>query len=230
MIELKNISKSYKMSEENEIKAIDNLSLKIEKGEFVSITGKSGSGKTTLLNIISCLDKPDKGIYYLNGLNINLKNDNEMSVLRNKKIGFIFQNFKLLSRLNAYENIEIPLIYKKVPKLKRKQLIEKYAKQLEIETRLKHKPNELSGGQQQRIAIARALVTEPDIIIADEPTGALDEKTGKQIICILKKLNEQGKTVIIVTHDIDVANMTNREILIKDGKIANDTYNRRQLK
>lgn len=230
MIELKNISKSYKMSEENEVKAIDNISLKIEKGEFVSIIGKSGSGKTTLLNIISCLDKPDKGIYYLNGLNINLKNDNEMSVLRNKKIGFIFQNFNLLSRLNAYENIEIPLIYKKVPKLKRKQLIEKYAKQLEIETRLKHKPNELSGGQQQRIAIARALVTEPDIIIADEPTGALDEKTGKQIICILKKLNEQGKTVIIVTHDIDIANMTNRKILIKDGKIANDTYNRRQLK
>lgn len=230
MIELKNISKSYKMSEENEVKAIDNISLKIENGEFVSIIGKSGSGKTTLLNIISCLDKPDKGIYYLNGLNINLKNDNEMSVLRNKKIGFIFQNFNLLSRLNAYENIEIPLIYKKVPKLKRKQLIEKYAKQLEIETRLKHKPNELSGGQQQRIAIARALVTEPDIIIADEPTGALDEKTGKQIICILKKLNEQGKTVIIVTHDIDIANMTNRKILIKDGKIANDTYNRRQLK
>lgn len=223
MIELKNISKTYELSKDNKIKALDNISLKIEKGEFVSIIGKSGSGKTTLLNIISCLDKPDIGEYYLDNINVSIKIDKELSLIRNKKIGFIFQNFNLLSKLNSYENIEIPLIYQRISKAKRKELILNSAKQLEIEERLNHKPNELSGGQQQRVAIARALVTNPDIIIADEPTGALDENTGKQIISILKDLNQKGKTVIIVTHDLDIANVANRKILIKDGKIESDT-------
>ncbi len=161
MIELKNITKTYELSKENKIKALDNISLKIEKGEFVSIIGKSGSGKTTLLNIISCLDKPNNGEYYLDNINISIKTDKELSLIRNEKIGFIFQNFNLLSKLNSYENIEIPLIYQRIPKFKRKELILNSAKQLEIEGRLNHKPNELSGGQQQRVAIARALVTNP---------------------------------------------------------------------
>lgn len=223
MIELNNITKTYELSKDNKIKALDNITLKIKKGEFVSIVGKSGSGKTTLLNIISCLDKPDSGTYYLNDINVSIKTDKELSSIRNKKIGFIFQNFNLLSKLNSYENIEIPLIYKRLSKAKRKELILNSAKQLEIEERLNHKPNELSGGQQQRVAIARALVTDPDIIIADEPTGALDESTGKQIIDILKNLNKKGKTVIIVTHDLEIANVAKRKILIKDGKIESDT-------
>lgn len=180
-------------------------------------------GKSTLLNIISCLDQKIKGSYVLDGNEIQRKKSKELAKIRNKYFGFIFQNFNLLQKLTAYENIEIPLIYKRIPRKKRKQLIEKYAKQVGIEERLKHKPNELSGGQQQRVAIARALVTDPKIIMADEPTGALDEATGIQIMEILKELNAQGKTILLVTHDMDLANQAKRKIVLSDGKIISDS-------
>lgn len=180
-------------------------------------------GKSTLLNIISCLDKKIKGSYFLDNYEIQKKKPKELAKIRNKYFGFIFQNFNLLQKLTAYENIEIPLIYKRVPRRKRKELIEKYAKRVGILERLKHKPNELSGGQQQRVAIARALVTDPKIIMADEPTGALDEATGIQIMEILKELNKDGKTVLLVTHDMDLANQAKRKIVISDGKIISDT-------
>jgi putative ABC transport system ATP-binding protein len=170
MIELKNVEKEYVLSKNNSVVALKDISLKIEDGEFVAIIGKSGSGKTTLLNTIACLDKEIKGEYFLDNILINKKKPNELAKIRNKHFGFIFQNFNLLQKLTAYENIEVPLIYKRVPRRNRKKLIEEYAKKVGIKDRLSHKPNELSGGQQQRIAIARALVTNPQIIIADEPT------------------------------------------------------------
>ena len=223
MIELKNISKEYVLSKDNIVTALNDINLEIEEGEFVAIVGKSGSGKSTLLNIISCLDKKISGSYLLDGNVIQQKKAKDLAKIRNQYFGFIFQNFNLLSKLTAYENIEIPLIYKRVPRRKRKELIEKYAKKVGIDERLKHKPNELSGGQQQRVAIARALVTDPKIIMADEPTGALDEATGIQIMKILKDLNQEGKTVLLVTHDMDLANQAKRKIVISDGKIISDS-------
>ena len=203
MIELKNLKKEYVLSKNNKVLALQDINLTIDEGEFVAIVGKSGSGKSTLLNVISCLDKEFSGEYFLEGENIRKKRKNELAKIRNRSFGFIFQNFNLLQKLTAYENIEIPLIYKKVPRRKRKELIEKYAEKLEIKDRLQHKPNELSGGQQQRVAIARALVTNPKVIMADEPTGALDEATGIQIVEILKELNQEGKTILLITHDSD---------------------------
>lgn len=180
-------------------------------------------GKSTLLNIISCLDKKIEGTYYLGENLINKKKSKELAKIRNQYFGFVFQNFNLLQKLTAYENIEIPLIYKRVPRRERKKLIEKYAEKVGILERLGHRPNELSGGQQQRVAIARALVTNPKIIMADEPTGALDEATGIQIMKILKDLNDEGKTVLLVTHDMDLANQAKRKIVISDGRLISDT-------
>ncbi|MBR1539725.1 MAG: ABC transporter ATP-binding protein [Clostridia bacterium] len=223
MIKLKDIRKEYVLSKDNIVTALNDINLEIEEGEFVAIVGKSGSGKSTLLNIISCLDKEIKGSYILDDYKIQRKKPKELAKIRNQYFGFIFQNFNLLQKLTAYENIEIPLIYKRVPRKKRKELIEKYAEKVGILERLKHKPNELSGGQQQRVAIARALVTDPKIIMADEPTGALDEATGIQIMQILKELNNEGKTVLLVTHDMDLANQAKRKIVISDGKIISDS-------
>lgn len=222
MINLIDVNKEYILSEKNKIDALKKINLKIKPGEFISIIGKSGSGKSTLLNIISCLDNKYIGEYYLNDVNMTEKKLNELAEIRNKTFGFIFQNFNLLQKLTAIENIEIPLIYKKIPKRQRLEIINKVAKDLEISNRLMHKPKELSGGEQQRVAIARALVTNPDIILADEPTGALDEKTGRQILNILKRLNEKGKTVIIVTHDLEISRLTDRTITLSDGKIISD--------
>lgn len=222
MIELKNLKKEYVLSKNNKVLALQNINLTIDEGEFVAIVGKSGSGKSTLLNVISCLDKEFSGEYFLEGENIRKKRKNELAKIRNRSFGFIFQNFNLLQKLTAYENIEIPLIYKKVPRRKRKELIEKYAEKLEIKDRLQHKPNELSGGQQQRVAIARALVTNPKVIMADEPTGALDEATGIQIVEILKELNQEGKTILLITHDSDLAKMAKRKIVLSDGMIIQD--------
>ncbi len=222
MIELKNVSKDYYLTEENSVRALSDINLKINKGEFVSIIGKSGSGKSTLLNVISCMDSNFVGEYFLLDEKMNAKKKKELATIRNKNFGFIFQNFNLLSKLTAYENIEIPLIYKRVPKGKRKQIINQVAKELEIEDRLYHTPKELSGGQQQRVAIARALVTDPEIILADEPTGALDVKTGKQILDILVNLNKKGKTVIMVTHDLDLSKKAKRVVTLSDGKIISD--------
>lgn len=222
MINIKNVNKEYILSTNNKVVALKNINLNIQKGEFLSIVGKSGSGKSTLLNIISCMDNKYTGEYFLHNQDMTSKRLNELASIRNSTFGFIFQNFNLLQKLTAFENIEIPLIYKKIPKAKRKEIIENIAKNLEIEKRLKHKPKELSGGEQQRVAIARALVTNPDVILADEPTGALDEKTGKQILEILKDLNKKGKTVIIVTHDLELSKMTNRTITLSDGMIISD--------
>ena len=222
MINLKKLNKVYYLTETNKVHALSNINLSIKKGEFISIVGKSGSGKSTLLKIISCMDNKYDGEYLLNKETMFNKKLNELANIRNSTFGFIFQNFNLLPKLTAYENIEIPLIYKRVAKKKRKEIIINIATSLEIEDRLNHKPKELSGGEQQRVAIARALVTNPNIILADEPTGALDERTGKQILKILKDLNKQGKTVIIVTHDLELSRMTDRTITLSDGKIISD--------
>lgn len=222
MIDIKNVNKEYFLSANNKVQALKNINLHINKGEFISIVGKSGSGKSTLLNVISCMDNKYTGNYYLNNKSMTNKKVGELATIRNSMFGFIFQNFNLLQKLTAYENIEIPLIYKKVPKKQRKEIIMNVAEKMGIEKRLRHRPNELSGGEMQRVAIARALVTNPDVILADEPTGALDEKTGKQILNILKKLNDDGKTVIIVTHDLDLSKLTDRIITLSDGKIISD--------
>ena len=222
MINLKKVNKEYFLTETNKVHALKDINLKIKEGEFISIVGKSGSGKSTLLNIISCMDNKYDGEYLLNKETMTNKKLNELANIRNNTFGFIFQNFNLLPKLTSYENIEIPLIYKRVAKKKRKEIIINIATSLEIEDRLNHKPKELSGGEQQRVAIARALVTNPSVILADEPTGALDEKTGKQILKILKDLNKQGKTVIIVTHDLELSRTTDRTITLSDGKIISD--------
>ena len=222
MIKLEHINKDYELTKDNKVSALKDVSLEINKGEFVAIIGKSGSGKSTLLNLISCMDSRYKGNYFLYDELMNNKSKKQLASIRNSKFGFIFQNFNLLSKMTGFENIEVPLIYKKVPKKKRKEIIEKIAKDLEIDDRLNHTPKELSGGEQQRVAIARALVTDPDVILADEPTGALDVKTGEQILKILEDLNNKGKTVIIVTHDLDLAKRCKRVISISDGKILSD--------
>ena len=222
MIKLEHINKDYELTKDNKVSALKDVSLEINKGEFVAIIGKSGSGKSTLLNLISCMDSRYKGNYFLYDELMNNKSKKQLASIRNSKFGFIFQNFNLLSKMTGFENIEVPLIYKKVPKRKRNEIIENVAKDLGILDRLEHTPKELSGGEQQRVAIARALVTDPDVILADEPTGALDVKTGEQILKILEDLNNKGKTVIIVTHDLDLAKRCKRVISISDGKILSD--------
>jgi putative ABC transport system ATP-binding protein len=222
MINIHGLDKKYILTKDNSVDALKKIDLKIDEGEFVSIIGKSGSGKSTLLNVISCMDSKYSGSYILDGMELNGKKIKDLAKIRNSYFGFIFQNFNLLNKLTAYENIELPLIYKRVPKRKRRGIIESIAKDLEIEDRLDHKPIELSGGEQQRVAIARALVTNPKIILADEPTGSLDQKTGKQILDILKNLNKNGQTIIMVTHDLELAKNAKRIVTISDGKIIND--------
>ena len=222
MINLKNVNKTYFLTLENRVNALKDVNLKIDDGEFVAIIGKSGSGKSTLLNLISCMDSRFTGDYNLDKISMNNKSRKELATIRNKTFGFVFQNFNLLSKYTAYENIELPLIYKRVPRRERKAMIEKVANELEIFDRLKHRPKELSGGEQQRVAIARALVTNPSVILADEPTGALDVKTGEQIMKILDKLNKDGKTIILVTHDLDLSKKARRVITLSDGKIVSD--------
>ncbi len=225
MIELKHIKKYYKMGEGNVVKALDDISLKINDGEFVAIIGPSGSGKSTLMNIIGCLDIATEGEYYVDGVEISKFKENQLAYLRNKKFGFIFQGFNLLHKLSAYENVELPLIYQGLKKRERHELAEKSLEQVAMAERQKHKPTELSGGQQQRVAIARALATQPSVILADEPTGNLDSKTGEEVIQILNDLNKKGTTIILITHNSDVANHAKRIIRIHDGKIIED-YNK----
>lgn len=221
VIDIKNISKIYKMGI-NELKALDDVSLSINKGEFVSIVGPSGAGKSTLMNIIGCLDVASDGEYILDGVNTTNCNDNKLAEIRNAKIGFIFQNYNLLSKLNVVENVELPLLYMGIQDNEIKERVLSSLKRVGLDTHLKHKPSELSGGQKQRVAIARALVTQPQIILADEPTGALDSKTGKEVLQMLKKLNEEGNTIVLITHDKDIAAQANRIITVKDGKIYSD--------
>lgn len=218
IIEANNLTKKYQIGDE-ELKALDNISLNISRGEFVSVVGPSGSGKSTFMNIIGCLDAADEGEYILDGENIKNIESDGLSDIRNKKIGFIFQNFNLLNKLSAIENIELPLIYKEIDTKKRREIALKCLENVGLESRKNHKPNQLSGGQQQRVAIARAIATNPEILLADEPTGALDSKTSKEILNILEKLNEDGKTIIMITHDLDIASKAKRQIRIKDGKL-----------
>ena len=209
MIQLKNICKSFTLGNE-EIKALDMIDFNVEKGEFVSIIGPSGSGKSTLMNILGLLDVADSGEYILDDITIKNATDDVLSEIRNKKIGFIFQNFNLLQKMNALENVEVPLIYRGLKHEESKKIAYEYLEKVGLKGREKHLPNQLSGGQQQRVAIARALAGNPEIILADEPTGALDSKTSKEVMEILKKLNEEGQTIILITHDINVAKQAKR--------------------
>lgn len=224
MLELKHIKKYYKMGDTT-VKALDDVSLKIEDGEFVTIIGPSGSGKSTMMNIVGCLDVATSGEYYVDGVEISNYSENQLAYLRNKKMGFIFQGFNLLQNLNAFENVELPLIYQGIPKAERQKRVVEALEMVGMKERMKHKPSELSGGQQQRVAIARALATKPMCILADEPTGNLDTKTGNEIMKILKNLNEQGTTVVIITHNDEIAKLSRRVVHILDGKIYSDEIN-----
>ncbi len=219
MIRLEDVSKIYQMGD-TELRALDHVNLEIKDGEFVSIIGPSGSGKSTMMNIIGCLDIADEGEYYLDDQPIEEYSDDELAKIRNKKIGFIFQNFNLIGSLSARENIELPLIYQKVPREERNKRVEEALKEVGLWERRDHKPKELSGGQQQRIAIARAIATRPSIYLGDEPTGNLDSKTSDEIMKIFKKLHKEGNTVILITHDEDVAKQAHRSIRIKDGHLS----------
>jgi len=219
LISLTKINKQYTVGDEV-VNALDNVSLEIEKGEFLAIVGPSGSGKSTLMNILGCLDIPTSGKYILDGITIEKAKENELSTIRNQKIGFIFQNFNLLTKLSAIENVELPLIYRGVKQGERRKVATESLKKVGLGERVHHLPTKLSGGQQQRVAIARALAGNPPILLADEPTGALDSKTSKAIMELLKELNKQGHTIIIITHDLEVANQAKRVVQIKDGKLA----------
>ncbi len=219
MIRLKNICKSYQLGEV-EVEVLKNVNLHVKPHEFVSILGPSGSGKSTLMNIIGCLDVPDSGDYILDGNYVDDCTDNELSDIRGKKIGFIFQQFNLLSDLTAYENVEMPLLYRKIPKSERRERTLKTLEQVGLKDRMDHKPSQLSGGQQQRVAIARVLAAEPSIILADEPTGNLDSTSGNEIMEIIKGLWRQGNTIVLITHDINVANQAQRKVYVRDGRLS----------
>ena len=222
MISVKNLKKTYFLGGE-EVYALDDVSLLIKEHEFVAIIGQSGSGKSTFMNMLGCLDRPDSGEITLDGTDILKCKEKELSVIRNKKIGFIFQQFHLLPKLSALENVELPLIYQGMPTKKRREKAVKALKAVGLEKRMNHKPNQLSGGQQQRVAIARALVGEPSLILADEPTGNLDSRSGKEIMMLLHNLHEEGNTIVLITHDNNVAMEAPRQVQISDGKIIKDS-------
>lgn len=216
MIQLNNVSKIYQIGGER-VTALSHATMQIAQGEFVSIIGPSGSGKSTMMNIIGCLDTADEGEYLLDGISIEKYRESELARIRNRKIGFIFQNFNLLPRLTAEENVELPLIYQKMKQGERKKRVEEALEQVELSHRMHHKPMELSGGQQQRVAIARALVTRPSLFLADEPSGNLDLATGKEIMKLFHKLHEEGNTIVLITHDNGIADEAERKIKIRDG-------------
>lgn len=218
IITVDNINKTYKNGS-LELQVLKNISFKIDKGEFLAIMGSSGSGKSTMMNILGCLDNQYEGRYILDGIDISKSTENELSEIRNKKIGFIFQSFNLLPRLTALENVELPLVYSSIPKEERHKRANELLEMVGLKERIHHRPNELSGGQRQRVAIARALANNPSIILADEPTGNLDSKSEEEIIEILQKLNKMGKTIVIVTHEPSIGEIAERKIVFKDGEI-----------
>ena len=224
MININSLSKEYIMGD-NKLLALDNIDLSINEGDFVSIMGSSGSGKSTLMNIIGCLDVPSSGEYHFRDKNVSTLNSNKLAELRNKDIGFVFQNFNLLPRLNAQENVVLPLLYSGKNLKERNELAIEALESVGLKDRVHHRPNQLSGGQQQRVSIARAIAGSPKLILADEPTGALDSKTGLEIMKILNDLNAQGITIVLVTHEDDIANYGSRIIKMKDGKILEDKKN-----
>lgn len=221
-IALANVKKIYHMGD-TEVAALAGINLNISAGEFTAIMGPSGSGKSTLMNILGCLDRPTEGSYLLDGQEVAFMTDDQLAVTRNKKIGFVFQNFNLLPRISAMQNVALPLVYSGVPKKDREQKAIEALEAVGLEKRLDHRPNELSGGQRQRVAIARALVNDPTIIMADEPTGNLDSKSGVEVMAIFDKLNALGRTIILVTHEPDIAEYAKRVIHVRDGLIVRDT-------
>lgn len=224
LIEIRDVCKIYNPGE-NEVRALDHVDLTIDKNEFVAIIGQSGSGKSTLMNMLGCLDVPTSGTYILNGQDVSGLSDDELSDIRNREIGFIFQGFNLIAGLTAFENVELPLIYRGVARKERERLSREALKKVGLEARMEHKPSEMSGGQQQRVAIARAIAQAPPVILADEPTGNLDSGSTKEIMEILKELHAEGRTVILITHDNEIAARAKRIIRIMDGRIVEDIMN-----
>jgi putative ABC transport system ATP-binding protein len=222
LIRLRNIYKIYGEGLESEVRALNGVSITIDYGEFVAIAGASGSGKSTMMNVLGCLDVPTYGEYYLAGEDVSEMNDKQLSHIRNKQIGFIFQGYNLIPALTALENVELPLIYQGVPASKRQKLAIEALERVGLADRAKHHPSEMSGGQQQRVAIARAIATHPPIIMADEPTGALDSKTGLEVLAFLQQLNREGSTILLITHDNGIAATARRIVRLSDGKIIED--------
>ena len=226
VIEMKNIIKSFYIGTENQLDILKGIDINVKNGEFLSIVGASGSGKSTLMNIIGALDRPTAGEYFLGGSNINELSDDELSNIRNKKIGFVFQTFNLIPRSTALKNVELPMLYAGIDKKKRTERAKELLELVDMGERMTHLPNELSGGQKQRVAIARALANDPNIILADEPTGALDSETGRLVMDLFHKVHEvEGKTIVLITHNNELAEETERIITVRDGKIVNERNN-----
>ena len=222
LVELRNVYKIYGEGLESEVRALDGVSLTIEKGEFVAVVGQSGSGKSTMMNVLGCLDIPTRGDYYLDGTDVRELTDKELSRIRNKQIGFIFQQYNLIQSLSVLENVELPLIYQGIDPIDRRDMAMEALERVGLAERYRHKPTQMSGGQQQRVAIARAIATHPPIIMADEPTGALDSRTGLEVLKFLQQLNREGSTVILITHDNGIAATARRIVRLADGRISED--------
>ena len=222
LIDIENVFKIYNEGTEAEVRALNGVDLAIDRGEFVAVVGQSGSGKSTLMNILGCLDIPTRGTYRIDGQDVRELDDTQLSHIRNKQVGFIFQGYNLIPSLTAYENVELPLIYQNVSAFKRRDLVMDAMARVGVAERYRHHPAEMSGGQQQRVAIARAIATHPPIIMADEPTGALDSHTGREVLHFLQELNKEGSTIILITHDNSIAATARRVVRISDGKIIQD--------
>ncbi|WP_413309769.1 ABC transporter ATP-binding protein [Bacillus sp. 1P10SD] len=222
MLDMNQITKTYVMGEEEQV-VLNHISLTVNKGDFVAILGPSGSGKSTLMNLIGCLDSPTSGDYFLSNQKVDELDESELAAIRNKEVGFVFQQFQLLPRLSAIQNVELPLVYAGVAEKERRRRASEMLIRVGLGDKLQNRPNQLSGGQQQRVAIARAMVTEPTILLADEPTGALDQKTGQQIMALFHELHQEGKTIIMITHDIEIAKNASRIVRILDGKLREET-------